>query len=530
MTRAPQRMRIGSCIDCLAWGPLRWNPRCAACWGFNRNHADTRQQCGACRRILHCSKGFCRLCWTEASRRARPGHGDSLIPILGTLDGHQLFFADMLRALRYRLPAEHRPQKRLRRTLTPPKAFEPAEGLGQYRLFETRRDLAKFERPPFSEWFEEALRQPHIARAMRTADRVAGAYGWSSRLRYDVGRGLIVALACRPPDELVPHSELGALTTHLRISVTRLAAVLDEAGLLLDDRVDTIEINWQRRLADVDPAIRRDALDWLARLRNGSPRSKPRKAGTASEYCRVVAPILRQWSADHDHLREITSHDVLSAVESLPASARSQALVVLRSLFKFLKREKRIFVNPTAQLRPGRVELSVLLPIDEDAYRGAVAAATTPQHRIALVLAAVHAARPADIRVIRLDDIDIGARRITIGGHTRRVEELTHRTLLTYLDFRRQTWPNTANPHLLVTGQTANDTRPVSDYTIIQLFAGLSATLDRLRVDRQLEEALNRGPDPLHLAAVFGISHHTAIRYSEAARQILYADHAPAST
>jgi hypothetical protein len=191
--------------------------------------------------------------------------------MLGTLDSHQLFFVDMLRALRYRLPAEHRPQKRLRRTLTPPKAFEPAEGLGQYRLFETRRDLSRFERPRFSEWFEEALRQPHIALAMRTADRVAGAYGWSSRLRYDVGRGLIVALACRPPDELVPHSELGALTTHLRISVTRVAAVLDEAGLLVDDCVDSIEFNWQRRLADVVPAIRRDALDWLARLRNGSP-------------------------------------------------------------------------------------------------------------------------------------------------------------------------------------------------------------------------------------------------------------------
>lgn len=348
-------------------------------------------------------------------------------------------------------------------------------------------------------------------------------------LAYDVGRGLIVALACRPPDELVLHSELGTLTSHHRISVTRVTAVLDEAGLLLDDRVDAIEFNWQRRLAEVDPAIRRDALDWLARLRNGSPRSKPRKAGTASEYCRVVAPILRHWSADHDHLREITSHDVLAAIESLPACARSQVLVVLRSLFKFLKREKRIFVNPTAQLRPGRVQLSVLLPIDEDAYRRAVAAATTPQHRIALVLAAVHAARPADIRVIRLDDIDIGARRITVGGHTRRIEELTHRTLLTYLGFRRQTWPNTANPHLLVTGQTANDTRPVSDYTIIQLFAGLRATLDRLRVDRQLEEALSHGPDPLHLAAVFGISHHTAMRYSEAARQILYADYAPAS-
>ena len=82
----------------------------------------------------------------------------------------------------------------------------------------------------------------------------------------------------------------------------------------------------------------------------------------------IAALVGRQ----HDHLREITSHDVLAAIESLPASARSQALVVLRSLFKFLKREKRIFVNPTAQLRPGRVQLSVLLSIDEDAYRRAV--------------------------------------------------------------------------------------------------------------------------------------------------------------
>ena len=33
----------------------------------------------------------------------------------------------------------------------------------------------------------------------------------------------------------------------------------------------------------------------------------------------------------------------------------------------------------------------------------------------------------------------------------------------------------------------------------------LSATLERLRVDRQLEEALNHGGDPLQLALVFGM-------------------------
>jgi hypothetical protein len=38
---------------------------------------------------------------------------------------------------------------------------------------------------------------------------------------------------------------------------------------------------------------------------------------------------------------------------------------------------------------------------------------------------------------------------------------------------------------------------------------GQTATLERLRVDRQLEDALTHGPDPLHLAAVFGIDQKT---------------------
>jgi hypothetical protein len=113
---------------------------------------------------------------------------------------------------------------------------------------------------------------------------------------------------------------------------------------------------------------------------------------------------------------------------------------------------------------------------------------------------------------------------MTIKGHTRRVDELTHRTLTHYLDYRRKTWPYTANRHLMVTSMTANDARPVSDYTITQLFGGLKATLGKLSVDRQLEEAITHGPDPLHLAAVFGLSHGTAFRYSEAARKLLNDD------
>ncbi|GIM87126.1 hypothetical protein Sar04_38620 [Salinispora arenicola] len=50
---------------------------------------------------------------------------------------------------------------------------------------------------------------------------------------------------------------------------------------------------------------------------------------------------------------------------------------------------------------------------------------------------------------------------------------------------------------------------------------GQAATVERLRRDRQLEEALAHGGDPLHLAAVFGIDAKTAIRYATTARQLL---------
>ena len=50
---------------------------------------------------------------------------------------------------------------------------------------------------------------------------------------------------------------------------------------------------------------------------------------------------------------------------------------------------------------------------------------------------------------------------------------------------------------------------------------GQAATLERLRADRQLEEALACGPDLLHLAVVFGLDPKTAIRYAENARLLL---------
>ncbi|MER5561215.1 hypothetical protein ABT071_21690 [Streptomyces sp. NPDC002506] len=85
--------------------------------------------------------------------------------------------------------------------------------------------------------------------------------------------------------------------------------------------------------------------------------------------------------------------------------------------------------------------------------------------------------------------------------------------------------PAEGNPavfrHLLINNQTANTTSRTSNHWISAPMRGQDATLERLRVDRQLEEALTHGPDPLHLAEVFGLDEKTAMRYADSARALL---------
>jgi len=76
-------------------------------------------------------------------------------------------------------------------------------------------------------------------------------------------------------------------------------------------------------------------------------------------------------------------------------------------------------------------------------------------------LAAAHAARPKSIRELTLDDVDLANRRIIIAGHPQRLGELTYRTLLAWLDYRRATWPRTPNRHVLVSERTALGSGPV---------------------------------------------------------------------
>ena len=90
----------------------------------------------------------------------------------------------------------------------------------------------------------------------------------------------------------------------------------------------------------------------------------------------------------------------------------------------------------------------------------------------------------------------------TIGGAVTLQRHLRNRRVLLLLDNFE---------HLL---DAAGDLAKVK---LTESFRGQAATLERLRVHRQLDEALTWGPDPLHLAAKFGLDPATAIRYAESA-------------
>lgn len=502
-----------SCARCFAWGVLESRGLCKACRVFAANHPEGG--CAGCHRLLPLKKRYCRLCWAQASLEAK-GTITVLAPYLAAIRHHQLFFANMRRAAMRR---GHPPRRRYPRPASPPPVSRPFPTGLQVRLFGLPpRDLRGFDRARHGD-----LDNPWLARARQVADARAEALGWPHQLRLAVDRALVVVLSGYAHGERVRFSEIAQLRAR-HLPVERTAEVIAELGLLDDDRRPSFEAWLERNLRGLAPGIRRDVEAWLGVLHDGAPRVKPRSPEAVWSYCAGARPVLLDWSSRYGHLREVTRDDILAALELLHGRQRTRTHVALRSLFRFCKQHGLVFRDPTSRTRVGRAPTRVLLPLQQAHLDQAVAAATTPEQRLVLALAAVHAARRVDVCNLTLDDIDLGSRRLVVNGRSRHLDDLTRQALLDYLAYRRARWPNTANPHLLVSRHTANETGPISSGRLGRLFRGMTATLGRLRVDRQLEELLAHGPDPLHLAAVFGVSEKTGIRYANAARQLLESD------
>jgi site-specific recombinase XerD len=506
MSRTARGEPAASCPDCLSWGAsYGLQSYCRACYDFTRRYHPG--ECAGCRRVIAVKKGHCRLCWLQAGITASPRRRITAAD-LAPGSGQQLSFAGMSRIGH----AGPRPPAAARR-LQP-----PAPATGTQLQLPIPGESRHFDKP---HWVASAITGQALTQTRRIAAELAGTRGWNTRIITETGRALAVVLAGHIPGDMIAWSALPAALRSRDLSITRTAEILDLAGLLHDDRVPSFTALVQARLALLPAPMAADAGNWPRTRTHGGPRSHPRDEHTVRMNLNRVHPLLLVWARRYSHLREITAADITAATQALPASRRRQTLTALRSLFGHAKKTGTIFRDPTRGIHDAPRPLNLLQPLQPRDISQATAAAITPAARLTVALAAVHAARPKTIRELHLTDIDLGNRRLAITGTTRPLDDLTLHLLLAWLDCRRQRWPGTANPHLIINQQTAMTTRAVSENWLTQTCRGLTATLERLRADRQLEEALTHGPDPLHLAAVFGLDDTTAIRYATIARQLL---------
>jgi site-specific recombinase XerD len=505
-----------SCVGCFGWGVLPGR-YCRACYSFNQTHGVGK--CAACDRVITLKNDYCRLCWMQASLEAH-GQVTVLEPFLRRVRHHQLSLADMQR-WGARRPGQRLGKRGRRIYQTKTKLLQPNPSFSDSEVqlilpIQTRRDYRRFDRRRDADFTNPAL-----IRARAAATAIGESRGWTHHVTSDVDRALVILLSGHVIGEAIRYSELFPELRRHGLSVERTIEVLIAIGVFNDDRVPVFEAWLQRKLADLPPGFRHGVEHWLRTLREGSPRSQPRNPSTPVSYLLQIQSALAVWSQRYDHLREVTVDDILEVAETLHGSERHHMLSVLRSLFRHCKKTGIIFRDPAARIRVGDTPRKIMLPLDPNEIKQSITAATTPAARLVLALAAIHAARPKAIRELRLDDIDLGNRRLTIAGRARPLDDLTRTMILEWLDHRRTRWPDTANPHLIINQQTAMETVPVSNAHLTDAFRGQTATLERLRVHRQLDEALTIGPDPLHLAAVFGLDPKTAIRYADNARHLL---------
>ena len=497
----------GACRDCFAWGVLRANNwRCWACRGWRaRFPVGTCPYCGRDDLPIG-GAGACRLCFQQALDNQDPGAAVDLAD--ANRYGQQLFLAnlhqDRTGTGRSTLRRGRRAVARRRTTAIP--AFTPV-AYRQPTLFRVRHDLDLLARSdkagpsPMRQYCEAVLREH--------ADR----HGWSARLFGAVRQCLRTLVAVQDtPGARIRVSDVEDLGDSGH-TVKSTVEVLAAAGLLDDDSVPVVRRYFLDQIAELPAPMVTQLEFWYRIMTEGSPRPPrrlPRHPATVHLHIHWVAPTLREWAADgHDTLAEITPEDIAKAV-STAGPARVTTGQGLRSVFGVLKAYKQIFVNPTGAVSIGKVAKNAPMPF-EPARIGRALNSPDPAGALAVALVAFHALTGSQIRNIQLTDIRDG--RLSIGTRSIPLAGPVRVRLTAYLDHRNRTWPDTANPYLLINRCTAPRATPVgSNYPWLNL--GLRP--QALREDRILHEIHASGGDVRKICDLFGLTVGGAMRYAAA--------------
>lgn len=509
---SPQR----SCEHCDSWGTRKI---CDGCGSWRHPNHPTGD-CTRCeRKGIPLLDGLCRTCClhidqhgpeTRAQAWTQLWFGGDLAPRLALRSG----------TLGYVVPHQKgRARAAARRPPASPHLAVPGQGM----LFDARRDwsciaVGSLDRLPSLTPAAKAL--------LAEFREHARAQWWEEEVRRQAARSLRIVLAWVGADAPIHEADISGISADRPgTSARRMIQFLASRDLIIPDpgrEADPHEQVIERRLHGLPAGIAGELRRWILVLRGeGRRQHRPMAFETIRKYLSYLHPVLTAWSGRVTSLREITSDDIRHVLQQRPGQPAQDLASALRSLFRALKQERLIFRDPTRGISVASV-VRLPVPIATDRLRGLIDRAGGPMARLAVALAAIHGLGKREVPRLLLADLDLpGGRLLVRRGlalHTVYLDELTRALAIAWLRERHRRWPATANPHLLVSPQTAamDTLPPVSSMVMNEIFRPLGLAPSRLRQDRFLDEARHTA-DPVHLMRVFGISDTTAMKYVYAA-------------
>ncbi|WP_158711376.1 hypothetical protein [Streptomyces sp. NRRL S-1824] len=489
-----------SCGHCLSWSGTT-SKLCSACKNWQR--FNEQGECRRCHRILPLSLGRCRRCRVVQLEQtlARAPVPDQLwfggeIDIYANKTGRDLNTARRHQAQQAR--AAHR--------YWPEHLIDPA----QLELFPVpERDWKKLQDPGLLKI------SPAAQAIVGELDQLARAQSWTSATRKKSLRTLRVLLGWLGTQTPILERDVygvGRMTPYY--NSVRVAGFLQTKGLLaLDSQaIGADEASVHRWTAQAPPQFQADLQIWVAVLRgNGKRSSPPMPWNTIRGYMLNVVAVLDTW--DHfTSLNEVTEKEVKTA------AVNYSYFTGLRSLFRALRRERRIFRDPARNVHL-KAPVRVPRAIPSDRLRGLLDRVPGAKDKLALVLIAIYAIRPKQVAEIRLDDLNRSTGRLRIRrpnrlDHEVCLDEFALRLVRDWLVERHHRWPHSTNPYLIVSPITAmhvdQPAVTASNFHTLRDRIGINPT--QLRQDRFLDEARETA-DPIRLMRLFGITSHTAIHY-----------------
>ena len=467
--------QIGDCLDCGS-GDLHARGRCTPCYWKAKRDA-TKQQCPGCgqRRVLRPEAGgICGMC----ARRARPRKQ----PTPRICRGCQRL-------------AEH-------------------DGLGLCS--------ACYQRDP--------SRMPTwIAGAQLRLGDLAPV--WFAALAEDLTDRCAPGVAAehlRKVERVLHdgHREPATVVDKLRVagrSPGATARLVDEffvrAGIggCLDEQNRRAQGRRQRRLTRV-PAPMRPAVEAFAgHLLDSRRRAALVGHGVLSDV--TVDARLADLATLARELAEcgITDWSMVSSgdLEAFVSTNTGSRLASCRAFFAFARRRKLILIDPTRGLtrkRPrgfsGRV---VSLDQQRQLLRRWVRIDLDPRERLVGLLSLIHGASCAELRHLRVVDVDPHAATPMLGRrpHPVPLDPLTAAALRDTLAARAAS--KTSNPHVLITKDSRLHDTPCSPYFMTHVLDDAGLTPARLRQTRLSD--LAQRVDPSLVAAAFGMTEEGAMHY-----------------